>query len=56
MVETVTAPLLFAVANGEVGLSAKSLDCLFNDRFGLASIFLIGRNSWSGFGCFRRSL
>lgn len=56
MVETVTAPLLFAVANGEVGLSTKRLDCLFHDRFGFASIFLIGRNSWRGFSGFRRSL
>src|ERR1700686_1002354 len=50
VVEAVAASLLFAVANGEVGLSAQSPKSLLDDGFGLARIFLVGRDRGHGFG------
>ena len=53
MMETVPAPLLLAVANGEVGLSAQRLNSLIDQGFGLAGVFLVRRKHGCGLGRLR---
>ncbi len=54
MVEAVTASLLLAVPNGEIGFSAQGLNRLIDDGPGFPSILLVGGDGGRRAGCLGR--